>query len=166
MNTIFSGTGFWGKGAGNGPWFEVDFEAGVWSGGSGSDPATITNLMNPAIDFDFAFGTVKSNATNYAIRAANAQSGSLSPRTTETFLRIWFGECRAASSWASGAITATGPGEPSSKGRSRPVGQRMRPTFRSCKVSRPLASGNNQLNYHPQAASLHNTRRFRGPQSS
>jgi hypothetical protein len=77
MNTIFFGTGLWGKGAGNGPWFEADFEAGVWSGGSGADPTTITNTMNPAVTFDFAFGVVKTNTTNYAIRVADAQSGSL-----------------------------------------------------------------------------------------
>ena len=34
MNTLFFGTGFWGKGAGNGPWFMGDFEGGVWAGGS------------------------------------------------------------------------------------------------------------------------------------
>jgi len=77
MNTIFFGTGLWGKGAANGPWFEADFEAGVWSGGSGSDPTMITNLMNPAVTYDFAFGVVKTNTTNYAIRVANAQTGSV-----------------------------------------------------------------------------------------
>ncbi|MEO8919197.1 MAG: arabinofuranosidase catalytic domain-containing protein [Polyangiaceae bacterium] len=77
MNTIFFGTGLWGKGAGSGPWFEADFEAGVWSGGSGTDPTMITNAMNPAVSFDFAFGVVKTNATNYAIRVADAQSGSI-----------------------------------------------------------------------------------------
>ncbi|HVY25322.1 MAG TPA: arabinofuranosidase catalytic domain-containing protein [Polyangiaceae bacterium] len=77
MNTVFFGIGLWGKGANNGPWFEADFEAGVWSGGTGADPTKITNTMNPAIDFDYAFGLVKTNATNYAIRVANAQSGNL-----------------------------------------------------------------------------------------
>jgi len=77
MNTVFFGIGLWGKGAGSGPWFEADFEAGVWSGGTGADPTMITNTMNPAIDFDFAFGLVKTNSTNYAIRVANAQSGNL-----------------------------------------------------------------------------------------
>ena len=36
MNTLFFGTGFWGKGAGSGPWFMGDFEGGVWAGGSAS----------------------------------------------------------------------------------------------------------------------------------
>jgi hypothetical protein len=77
MNTIFFGIGLWGKGADKGPWFEADFEAGVWSGGSGADPTMITNTMNPAITSDFAFGVVKTNATNYAIRVADAQTGSI-----------------------------------------------------------------------------------------
>ena len=34
MNTLFFGVAFWGKGAGHGPWFMADFEAGVWAGGS------------------------------------------------------------------------------------------------------------------------------------
>ena len=43
MNTIFFGTGYWGKGASGGakpgPWFEADFEGGVWAGGSSAgDP--------------------------------------------------------------------------------------------------------------------------------
>ena len=36
MNTIFFGTGFWGKGAGSGPWFMGDFEGGVWADGASS----------------------------------------------------------------------------------------------------------------------------------
>ena len=40
MNTLFFGTGFWGKGAGNGPWFMGDFEGGVWAGGSEFDRGT------------------------------------------------------------------------------------------------------------------------------
>ncbi|HZL21206.1 MAG TPA: arabinofuranosidase catalytic domain-containing protein, partial [Polyangia bacterium] len=31
MNTVFFGTGFWGTGAGSGPWFMGDFEGGVWA---------------------------------------------------------------------------------------------------------------------------------------
>src|SRR5688572_1257014 len=34
MNTLFFGLAFWGKGAGNGPWFMADYEAGVWAGGT------------------------------------------------------------------------------------------------------------------------------------
>jgi len=76
MNTIFFGTGFWGKGAGNGPWFLGDFEGGVWAGGSGA--STAVNNMNPTMNVDYAFGVLKTSApTNYAIRTANGQSGGL-----------------------------------------------------------------------------------------
>ena len=37
MNTLFFGTGFWGRGAGTAPWFMADFEGGVWSGGTVGD---------------------------------------------------------------------------------------------------------------------------------
>lgn len=75
MNSIFFGTGYWGKGAGSGPWFLGDFEAGVWSGGSGASGTT--NASNPSMGVDYALGILKTNATNYAIRAGNAQSGAL-----------------------------------------------------------------------------------------
>jgi non-reducing end alpha-L-arabinofuranosidase len=75
MNTLFFGTGYWGKGAGSGPWFLADLENGVWSGGSGVSGAT--NSSNPSMAVDYAFGILKTNSSNYAIRVANAQSGNL-----------------------------------------------------------------------------------------
>jgi hypothetical protein len=75
MNAMFFGTGFWGKGAGSGPWFMGDFEAGVWAGGSGA--STIVNSSLPASNMDYAFGVLKTNSTGYAIRVGDAQSGSL-----------------------------------------------------------------------------------------
>jgi len=75
MNSIFFGTGYWGKGAGSGPWFLGDFENGVWSGGSGA--SNTTNSGNPSMGVDYALGILKTNATNYAIRVGNAQSGGL-----------------------------------------------------------------------------------------
>lgn len=71
MNTLFFGTGFWGKGAGSGPWFLGDFEGGVWSGGSGG--SNTTNNNNPALKVPFAFGILKTSPNHYAIRAANLQ---------------------------------------------------------------------------------------------
>ena len=44
MNTLYFGTGYWGSGAGSGPWFMGDFEGGVWAGGSGASSAN-----NPTI---------------------------------------------------------------------------------------------------------------------
>ena len=71
--------GYWGKGAGSGPWFMGDFEAGVWAGGSGAANAVNNNL--PSSNVDYAFGILKttstSSASTYAIRVGNAQSGGL-----------------------------------------------------------------------------------------
>jgi non-reducing end alpha-L-arabinofuranosidase len=75
MNALYLGTGYWGKGAGSGPWFMGDFEAGVWAGGSG--PSNATNSMSPSMTMDYAFGILKTRAGNYAIRTANAQTGDL-----------------------------------------------------------------------------------------
>jgi len=74
-NTLFFGTGYWGKGAGDGPWFMADFESGVWSGGSGV--STAVNSDDPSVGYDYALGILKTNATSYAIRVGNAQSGAL-----------------------------------------------------------------------------------------
>lgn len=78
MNTLFLGQAFWGRGAGAGPWFMADFEAGVWAGGSNpgepgwgalNDPAPI-NPANPSLRVRFALGFLKTN-TNYALRMAD-----------------------------------------------------------------------------------------------
>ena len=75
MNPIFFGTGYWGKGSGSGPWFMGDFEGGVWAGGSGASNATISS--NPSMKVEFAFGILKTSSGQYAIKAGNAQSGTL-----------------------------------------------------------------------------------------
>jgi hypothetical protein len=75
MSALFLGTGFWGRGAGSGPWFLGDFEGGVWAGGSGASNAT--NSMLPSSNIDYAFGILKNTPSNYAIRVGNAQSGTL-----------------------------------------------------------------------------------------
>jgi hypothetical protein len=81
---LFFGTAFWGKGAGSGPWFMVDFEAGVWAGGSkpgdpgwgGLNGPFVPNPNNPSLKVPFALGVTKVSSTKYAIRAANAQTAS------------------------------------------------------------------------------------------
>jgi len=81
MNTIFFGTGFWGTGAGSGPWFMGDFEGGVWAGGSGA--STVNNPSDPSMKYQFAFGVVKTSAPNaYAIRVANGNLPTASALTT------------------------------------------------------------------------------------
>jgi hypothetical protein len=79
MNALYFGTGFWGSGAGAGPWFMGDFEAGVWATGSGASNAVNANL--PSSNVDYAFGILKTSTSGstpqYAIRVGNAQSGNL-----------------------------------------------------------------------------------------
>jgi len=81
MNTLFFGTGFWGKGAPSGPWFEADFEGGVWAGGTsagdpgGSSGASV-NSKNPALKVNFAFGTLKTGSNTYALRMADAATAT------------------------------------------------------------------------------------------
>jgi non-reducing end alpha-L-arabinofuranosidase len=83
MNTLFLGTAFWGRGAGAGPWFMADFEAGVWAGGSNpgepgwgalNDPAPI-NPANPSLRVRFALGFLKTSNT-YALRMADVESAT------------------------------------------------------------------------------------------
>jgi len=81
MNTIFFGTGFWGTGAGSGPWFLGDFEGGVWATGSGASNAN--NPNDPSMKVQYAFGIVKTSPpTNYAIRVANGNLPSATAVTT------------------------------------------------------------------------------------
>jgi hypothetical protein len=75
MNALYLGTGYWGKGAGSGPWYMGDFEAGVWSGGSG--PSNSTNPDSPSMTMDYAFGILKTRQGNYAIRTADATTGDI-----------------------------------------------------------------------------------------
>jgi hypothetical protein len=79
MDALFLGTGFWGRGAGNGPWFMADFEGGVWATGSGASSAMNANL--PSSNMDYALGILKTTSTNYVIRVGNALSGSLTTAT-------------------------------------------------------------------------------------
>jgi hypothetical protein len=77
MNTLFFGKGFWGKGAGDSPWFEGDFEGGVWAGGSkagdpGGSNGMVRNDNNPTLGVDFALGMLKTSAGKYALRMADA----------------------------------------------------------------------------------------------
>ncbi len=89
MNTLFYGKAFWGRGAGNGPWFGADFEAGVWMGGSRpgepgwgglTDAANAPpNQNNPAmVDAKFALGFLKTapNPARYALRMADVDKAT------------------------------------------------------------------------------------------
>jgi Alpha-L-arabinofuranosidase B, catalytic len=76
MNTIFFGTiKSWGTGAGNGPWFMGDFEAGVWAGGSGA--AHTNNPMNPSMaGIKFALGILHTPVGKYALRMADVSTAT------------------------------------------------------------------------------------------
>lgn len=120
MNTLFLGTGFWGKGAGNGPWFLGDFEAGVWAGGSGDSSAV--NANNPTVKVPFALGMLKTSSGKYAIRVADLQTAtdlttaydgnSPKPWDNQGGILLGIGADNSNNSWGTffeGAITAGRP---------------------------------------------------------
>ena len=83
MDTLFFGVAYWGRGAGNGPWFMADFEAGVWAGGSNPgepgwgalDSDAPPNENNPSLAVPFAIGFLKVS-NNYSLRMADLESAS------------------------------------------------------------------------------------------
>lgn len=84
MASLMFGRAFWGAGAGQGPWFMGDFEAGVWAGGTAGGIGAEaqfgdfqTNPNNPSMTMDYAFGILKTNPQNYALRMGDAQQGNL-----------------------------------------------------------------------------------------
>jgi hypothetical protein len=105
MNTLFFGTAYWGKGAGNGPWFENDMEAGVWAGGykngdPGCGPMDGTRTPNtklPSSTWNFAFGITKTSTSGtpqYAIRVA---SGTVANGASPNLVTAYDGQ--APSTW-------------------------------------------------------------------
>jgi hypothetical protein len=94
MDTLFFGTGFWGRGAGSGPWFMGDFEGGVWSGGNVGAPtaANDTTAANPSMaGVPFAFGIVKTSSGQYALRMGNGTSGTLTTAYDGASPKQWNG---------------------------------------------------------------------------
>jgi non-reducing end alpha-L-arabinofuranosidase len=81
MNALMLGNAYWGSGAGEGPWFMGDFEAGVWAGGVNGDIGVQgsfdQNPLLPSMTMDYAFGILKTQPNNYAIRVADATTGML-----------------------------------------------------------------------------------------
>jgi hypothetical protein len=74
MNTLFFGTGFWGTGAGSGPWFMGDFEGGVWAGGTGA--SNVNNPMSPSLKVSFALGILHTPVGKYALRMADVKTAT------------------------------------------------------------------------------------------
>jgi hypothetical protein len=74
MEAIYFGTSkSWGYGAGNGPWVMADLENGLFSGVNQR-----YNANDPTVSFRYLTAVIKGTANLWAIRAGNAQSGSLS----------------------------------------------------------------------------------------
>ncbi|MFB9451261.1 RICIN domain-containing protein [Dactylosporangium vinaceum] len=74
MEAVYFGNNTsWGSGAGSGPWVQADLENGLFGGAQ-----QFGNANNPTHTDRFLTAIVKGKANNFAIRAANAQSGSLS----------------------------------------------------------------------------------------
>jgi len=70
----FSSITSWGTGAGSGPWIGADLEYGIFTQGSSGK-----NQNDPSLTYTYVTAVMKNNGTTeFAIRGANAQSGSLS----------------------------------------------------------------------------------------
>ncbi|MEW9552795.1 alpha-L-arabinofuranosidase B [Nonomuraea sp. NPDC050783] len=74
MEAIYFGNiKVWGYGTGNGPWVMADLENGLFSG---VNPGY--NANDPTVSHRFLTAIIKGEPNHWAIRAGNAQSGSLS----------------------------------------------------------------------------------------
>ena len=92
MNCIYFGNeSAWGTGAGSGPWIMGDFEAGIWSGGSGTFQKGYAN--DPSITWNYVTGVLKEQTTGgtpqYELRCGNADSGGLRTIYNGTFVTTW-----------------------------------------------------------------------------
>jgi hypothetical protein len=86
MAALLFGNAWWDSGAGTGPWFMGDFEAGVWSMGTnpkmGSGNVVLeTNPNLPSSTQEFAFGLLKTSTDagtpQYAIRVVDPATNAL-----------------------------------------------------------------------------------------
>jgi hypothetical protein len=74
MEAIYFGNcNVWGTGSGSGPWIMADLENGLFSGYNSKQ-----NSGNPTINHRFITAIVKGESNQWAIKGANAASGSLS----------------------------------------------------------------------------------------
>ncbi|OBT61267.1 hypothetical protein VE03_09383 [Pseudogymnoascus sp. 23342-1-I1] len=74
MEAIYYGDSTaWGSGAGSGPWIMADLENGLFSGVSAGN-----NAGDPSISYRFVTAIVKGEPNHWALRGANAASGTLS----------------------------------------------------------------------------------------
>ncbi|CBQ71682.1 related to Alpha arabinofuranosidase [Sporisorium reilianum SRZ2] len=74
MEAIYFGSNsFWGSGAGEGPWLQMDAENGLFSGYNPKQ-----NLNDPSLTSRFVTAVLKGDSSNlWSIRSGNSQSGGL-----------------------------------------------------------------------------------------
>ncbi len=103
MAALNLGTSYWGQGAGSAPWFEGDFEAGVWAGGSacgtpGSGQLTCSgrqaNPQNPSMKaVPYAFGILKTgnsgNTPQWVLKVGNGTATTLTTAYSGTAPGNW-----------------------------------------------------------------------------
>jgi hypothetical protein len=137
MAALNLGTSYWGQGAGSSPWFEGDFEAGVWAGGSscgtpGSGQLTCrgrqANPQNPSMKgVPYAFGILKTGTTNnspeWVLKVGTSMNSTLTTAYSGTAPGKWMlqgavvlgtGGDNSNSSWGTffeGAVTAGQPSD-------------------------------------------------------
>ncbi|KAF2795564.1 carbohydrate-binding module family 42 protein [Melanomma pulvis-pyrius CBS 109.77] len=74
MEAIYFGDSTaWGSGSGSGPWIMADLENGLFSGSGAGN-----NAGDPSVSSRFLTAVIKGGPNKWAIRGANAASGSLS----------------------------------------------------------------------------------------
>jgi len=72
MEAIYFGNcSYWGKGSGSGPWVMADIENGLWAGN------VTPNNSNTPVNSEYITAMVKGKSHTLAIKAGNAQSGTL-----------------------------------------------------------------------------------------
>ena len=73
MEAIYIGTNnWWGSGSGSGPWVMADLENNLFSGGK-----TGLNSADSSVPYTYVTAMVKGKPDTFAIKAGNADSGSL-----------------------------------------------------------------------------------------
>jgi len=70
---LFYGSGVTVAGAGDGPWFMADFHLSLRSSGS---EEVVIDPSNPSLGARFALGFLKTNASNFLLRVADASTAS------------------------------------------------------------------------------------------
>ena len=71
MFSLQGNSGYWGKGAGNGPWVMADLESGLWAGSNKTTPS------NTPVTTEYVTAMVKGGSNGFALKAGDATTGGL-----------------------------------------------------------------------------------------